>query len=79
MDADKIHAAAVRAHGAKRVYDAAHSRMSGARMPLEKIGLVAHTIANAVQIASVAYDNLGPAAQAIDLAQTQSKLSQLDK
>lgn len=79
MDKSVIQAA-INKHGAKRVRDAAHARMSGDKgAALLLVGLVADNLAQAVTIADVAYNNLGAAAQAIDYAQATAELKKFDK
>lgn len=58
---------AIKAHGAKRVYDAAAARMSGNRQPLAAIGLTAETIADAHAVMTAAFAAMSGADRAVDL------------
>lgn len=72
--------AAINKHGAKKVRDAAHARMGGDKgAALLAVGLVADNLAQAVTIADLAYNNLGPAGQALDFAQATAALQRFDK
>lgn len=71
---------ACRKHGPKAVYDAAHRHMGGDKVRgLASVGLAAVNMGEVVQVASRAYDQLGPAAQAIDYAQATAELSRFEK
>lgn len=65
--------AAIQAHGAKAVYDAACKRMDGNPGPLAAFGLEAKTIGDANTIMVAAFAEMGPAGRAIDFAQASSK------
>lgn len=71
---------AINKHGAKTVREAALARMGGDKgSALQKVGLAAENLAEAMEIADMAYDNLGSAAQAIDYAQATAALKRFDK
>ena len=71
---------AINTHGAKRVRDAAFSRIGGDKgAALLAVGLVADNIAEAVEIGDVAYENLGIAGQAIEKAQATAELKRFEK
>lgn len=71
MDA-KIQAA-IQMHGARAVYAAANLRFSGDSSKLAAMGLDAPTLADANEIQSEAFRQMGAADRAIDLACTTSK------
>lgn len=63
--------------GAGKIYDAANARLSGDHSQLTAFGLTAKTLGDANKIASIAYANMGPVAQAIDYAQATAQLDRL--
>ncbi len=64
-------------HGAKRVYDAAYSRIAGNRAALAAVGLAADDIAQADDIGRVAFGLLGAADRAADLTDAAIKCARL--
>lgn len=72
MESDKV-SGAIKTHGAKRVYEAAAARMSGNPAQLQACGLEAATIGEANAIMSAAFEQMGPAERAADLADASAK------
>lgn len=66
---------AIQQHGARAVYAAANLRFAGDRSKLAALGLAAPTLADAGEIQSEAFRQMGAADRAIDLASATSKLS----
>lgn len=67
---------AIRAHGARVVYQAAISRMSGdGGAALAAVGLVAQDLAQANKIMTAAFKQMGAADRAVDKASAQAKLT----
>ena len=67
--------AAIQQHGAKAVYEAANRRFARDPSKLAAMGLYAPTLADASEIQSEAFRQMGAADRAIDLASATSKLS----
>lgn len=70
--------AAISAHGAKAVYDAANRQFAGDKLRgLASVGLVATNLAEVDAVQTEAFRQLGPAARAIDHAQVTASLERL--
>lgn len=77
MDRNII-AAAVRAHGAKAVYDAAYRRMAGDRAALPAVGIAdVRTLADADRIGRIAFAMLSPADRSADAADATIKAASI--
>lgn len=80
MIEDKLIQSAIRQHGAKTVYDAAHRHMAGDKVRgLASVGLAAENMGDVVSVSSAAYKEMGPAAQAIDSAQATAALKRFEE
>ncbi len=69
--------AAIRTHGARKVYSVANSAFAN-RSVLSRIGLSAANMADVNEVQAEAYRQLGEADQAIDLAQATASLEAVD-
>ena len=71
IDANKIQAA-IREHGARKVYQVANAAFAN-RAALQEVGLSAANMADVNAVQSAAFAELGPADKAIDYAQASAK------
>lgn len=77
MEANTVRAA-IAAHGAQAVYDAATRHMAGAKPDLCDMGLSPATLGDVYDALSSAYAELGEAARAIDAAKTSAALKRFE-